>query len=210
VSCIYGIGSREDYEAMVIPLRVGQELTREQLLSRLVDLQYSRNDIAFERGKFRVRGDTVELCPAYTEDALRIEFFGDTIDRVTRFEPLTGKKLEELATVAVYPAAQFVTSMDKIKRAILTIRAELGEREQAVAALLAPIREALDRTTFQRRYLRSVGDVGVAGAVTLDVRTAAVWFWKSSTGIHSAESSDSSCMEVSRVTRTLVVLASTP
>ena len=128
VSCIYGIGSREDYEAMVIPLRVGQELTREQLLSRLVDLQYSRNDIAFERGKFRVRGDTVELCPAYTEDALRIEFFGDTIDRVTRFEPLTGKKLEELAAVAVYPAAQFVTSMDKIKRAILTIRAELGER----------------------------------------------------------------------------------
>lgn len=128
VSCIYGIGSREDYEAMVIPLRVGQELTREQLLTRLVDLQYSRNDIAFERGKFRVRGDTVELCPAYREDALRIEFFGDQIDRLTQFDPLTGRKIEELALVAVYPAAQFVTSMDKIKRAILTIREELGER----------------------------------------------------------------------------------
>ncbi len=78
VSCIYGIGSKEDYEAMVIPLHVDMELTRDQLLSRFIDLQYTRNDIAFERGNFRVRGDTVEVCPAYREDALRIEFFGDT------------------------------------------------------------------------------------------------------------------------------------
>src|SRR5512136_83914 len=90
VSCIYGIGSKEDYEAMVIPLHVGMELSREQLLSRLVDLQYSRNDIAFERGQFRVRGDVVEVSPAGTEDALRIEFFGDEIERLTRFDPLTG------------------------------------------------------------------------------------------------------------------------
>src|SRR5881296_114191 len=89
VSCIYGIGSKEDYEAMVVPLRVGQELTREQLLSRLVDLQYSRNDIDFSRGAFRVRGDTVEVCPAYTEEAVRVEFFGEQIERLTRFEPLT-------------------------------------------------------------------------------------------------------------------------
>src|SRR5258706_2715946 len=75
VSCIYGIGSKEDYEAMVVPLRVGQEITREQLLSRLIDLQYNRNDIEFSRSHFRVRGDVVEICPAYTEDALRIEFF---------------------------------------------------------------------------------------------------------------------------------------
>ena len=92
VSCIYGIGSREDYEEMVLPLRAGRSLTREQLLGRLVDLQYNRNDIAFERGQFRVRGDTVELCPAYSEDALRIEFFGDEVERLTRFDPLDGRR----------------------------------------------------------------------------------------------------------------------
>ncbi len=128
VSCIYGIGSREDYEEMVVHVRTGQDLTREQLLTRLVDLQYSRNDISFERGQFRVRGDTIELCPAYTEDALRIEFFGDQVDRLTRFEPLTGDKLEDLTAVTVYPGKQFVTPQDKIKRAILSIREELGNR----------------------------------------------------------------------------------
>lgn len=128
VSCIYGIGSKEDYEAMVIPLRVGQEITRDQFLGRLVDLQYSRNDIDFSRGHFRVRGDTVELCPAYTEDALRMEFFGDQIDRITRFEPLTGRKFESLNAITVYPAKQFVTPQDKMKRAVLSIREELTER----------------------------------------------------------------------------------
>jgi excinuclease ABC subunit B len=128
VSCIYGIGSKEDYEAMVIPIRVGQEITREQLLSRLVDLQYNRNDITFERGQFRVRGDTVELCPAYTEDALRIEFFGEEIERLTRFAPLTGNKIELLDTATIFPAKQFVTTGDKLKNAILSIREELGER----------------------------------------------------------------------------------
>ena len=128
VSCIYGIGSREDYEAMVIPLRVGQEITRDQLLMRLVDIQYNRNDIDFTRGNFRVRGDTVELCPGYTEDALRFEFFGDQIDRISRFDPLTGHKFEELDALTVYPGKQFVTTADKLKRAILTIGDELGDR----------------------------------------------------------------------------------
>jgi excinuclease ABC subunit B len=128
VSCIYGIGSKEDYEAMVIPLRTGQDITRDQFLSRLVDLQYTRNDIDFSRSHFRVRGDTVEVCLAYTEDALRIEFFGDQIDRITRFEPLTGHPIESLTAVTVYPGKQFVTTMDKMKRASLTIREELTER----------------------------------------------------------------------------------
>jgi excinuclease ABC subunit B len=128
VSCIYGVGSKEDYEAMVIPLRVGQELTREQFLSRLVDLQYNRNDIEFARGVFRVRGDTIELRPAYTEDAVRIEFFGDQIDRLTRFEPLTGKAEETLDAVTIYPGKQFVTPLDKIKRAQISIREEMCER----------------------------------------------------------------------------------
>src|SRR5579883_1489186 len=128
VSCIYGIGSKEDYEAMVIPVRVGMELTRDHFLRRLVDLQYNRNDIEFTRGQFRVRGDTVELCPAGREDALRVEFFGDQIERITRFEPLTGEKYEELKAVMIYPAKQFVTPAEKLRPALLAIRQELGER----------------------------------------------------------------------------------
>ena len=128
VSCIYGIGSKEDYEAMVIPLRVESEMNRDLLLSRLVDLQYTRNDIEFTRGQFRVRGDTVELCPAYSEDALRVEFFGDSIDRITRFAPLTGEKLESLSAVTIYPGKQFVTTNDKLRDAVLTIREEMTER----------------------------------------------------------------------------------
>jgi excinuclease ABC subunit B len=99
VSCIYGIGSKEDYEAMVIPIRAGMQMTRDHFLHRLIDLQYSRNDIEFTRGQFRVRGDTVELCPAGREDALRVEFFGDDIERITRFDPLTGDKLDVLEAV---------------------------------------------------------------------------------------------------------------
>jgi excinuclease ABC subunit B len=128
VSCIYGIVSMEDYKAMVIHLAVGQELTREQFLIRLVDLQYNRNDIEFTRGNFRVRGDTIEVCPAYREDALRVEFFGEQIDRLTRFDPLTGDKIEQLESVAIFPGKQFVTPADKMKRAILSIREELGPR----------------------------------------------------------------------------------
>jgi excinuclease ABC subunit B len=128
VSCIYGIGSKEDYEAMVIPIKVGMEISRDQFLSRLVDIQYRRNDIAFERGEFRVRGDTVELRPGYTEDGLRIEFFGDQIDRITRFDPLLGDPLEQFDAITVYPGKQFVTPANKLKSAILTIREELGDR----------------------------------------------------------------------------------
>ena len=128
VSCIYGTGSKEDYEQMVIPLHVGMSLSREQFLSRLVDLQYTRNDITFERGQFRVRGDTIELCPAGREDALRVEFFGDEIERITQFEPLTGEKIASPANTMIFPAKQFVTTGDKMKRAILSIREELGIR----------------------------------------------------------------------------------
>jgi len=128
VSCIYGIGSKEDYTAMVIPVRTGMELSREQFLTRLVELLYDRNDIEFTRGQFRVRGDTVELRPAGREDGLRVEFFGEEIERLTRFEPLTGNKIEPLDAVTIFPAKQFVTTGDKMKRAILAIREELGER----------------------------------------------------------------------------------
>jgi excinuclease ABC subunit B len=128
VSCIYGIGSKEDYEAMVIPIRTGMEMPREHFLRRLVDLQYTRNDIEFTRGQFRVRGDTVELCPAGREDGLRVEFFGDQIDRLTYFEPLSGHKIESLEAVTIYPGKQFVTPAEKLRPALLAIREELGER----------------------------------------------------------------------------------
>ncbi len=128
VSCIYGIGSKEDYEAMVIPVRVGYEMTRDDFLRRLVELQYARNDIEFQRGQFRVRGDTVELCPAGREDALRVEFFGDEVERITRFEPLTGEKMESLQTAWIFPAKQFVMPTEKLRPALLAIREELGER----------------------------------------------------------------------------------
>lgn len=128
VSCIYGIGSREDYEEMVIPLKLGDSLARETLLNGLVRLQYNRNDVSLQRGFFRARGDVVELIPAQSEDGLRIEFFGEDVERITRFDPLTGHTLESLPAVAIHPAAQFVTPEDKIKRAILSIREELTER----------------------------------------------------------------------------------
>src|SRR5689334_7336545 len=128
VSCIYGIGSREDYEAMVIAVRVGQEMSRDDFLARLVSLQYTRNDIEFMRGQFRVRGDTIELCPAGREDALRVEFFGDEIERITRFEPLTGEKIEGLNSTMVFPAKQFVAPAEKLRPALLAIREEWGER----------------------------------------------------------------------------------
>jgi excinuclease ABC subunit B len=128
VSCIYGIGSKEDYAAMIIPIRVGMEITRDQLLHKLIELQYERNDIAFNRSQFRVRGDTVELWTASTEDALRIEFFGDQIDRLTRFDTLTGDTLSTLEHTIIYPSKQFTTPVEKMKRATLSIRAELTDR----------------------------------------------------------------------------------
>ena len=130
VSCIYGIGNREDYEALMVPLVQGMEIGRELLLTKLVDIQYTRNDIAFERGQFRVRGDTVDIRPAQTEDAIRVEFFGDEIDRIQRFDPLTGNTTETPGSVTIFPGKQFVTQSDKIKAAMKTIRTELREQIQ--------------------------------------------------------------------------------
>jgi excinuclease ABC subunit B len=159
VSCIYGIGSKEDYEALVIPLRVGQPLSREQFLSRLVDLQYDRNDIAFERGNFRVRGDTVEVRPAGREDGLRLEFFGDEIEKLTRFEPLTGHKIEALQANMIFPAKQFVTTGDKMKRAILAIREELGTRiaEFERDGKLIEAQRIKQRTEFDLEMMEEMG-----------------------------------------------------
>ena len=128
VSCIYGVGEKSDFEDMVIRLGVGEEFGRQRLLARLVEIQYERNDIQYERGHFRVRGDTVEIRPAETEEGIRVEFFGDEIDRITRFDPLTGNTLESLPGVIVFPGKQFITPMENIKRASTTIRDELDRR----------------------------------------------------------------------------------
>ena len=128
VSCFYGVGEKRDFEDMVIRLSEGDELSRECFLSRLVEIQYERNDIQFERGQFRVRGDTVEVRPAELEEGIRVEFFGDEIDRITRFDPLTGNKLESLPGVIIFPGKQFVTPIENIKRASKTIRKELELR----------------------------------------------------------------------------------
>ena len=129
VSCIYGLGEPEDFARMMISLRVGQTMDRDELLRRLVEDRYERNDIAFERNMFRVRGDTVELYPAYYKDrAVRVEFFGDEIDRITEFHPVTGAAIKSLQHIAVYPASHYVTPRDKMDAAIRQIRIELDAR----------------------------------------------------------------------------------
>nr|WP_325195207.1 excinuclease ABC subunit UvrB [uncultured Oscillibacter sp.] len=129
VSCIYGLGEPDDFAKMVISLRVGAEWDRDELLRRLVENRYERNDIAFERNMFRVRGDTVEIYPAYYKDrAIRVEFFGDEIDRISEFHPLTGAVNRVLNHIAIYPASHYVTTKDKMDRAIAEIRKEMEEQ----------------------------------------------------------------------------------
>ncbi|MFZ1037949.1 MAG: excinuclease ABC subunit UvrB [Smithella sp.] len=127
VSCIYGLGSPEAYLEMMVQLEVGKEIPREDILKRLVEIQYERNDIDFHRGTFRVRGDIVEIFPPYEDElALRVEFFGDTIEAINIIDPLRGKKLESLSKTAVYPGRHYVTTRDNLKRATADIRAELA------------------------------------------------------------------------------------
>ncbi|HAI21786.1 MAG TPA: excinuclease ABC subunit B [Clostridiales bacterium UBA8153] len=129
VSCIYGLGSPEDYRELMLSLRPGMGRTRDQLLRKLVDIQYERNDANFSRGKFRARGDVIEIFPAASnERAVRVEMFGDRIERLVEFEPLTGERLGERAHVAVYPARHYVTTDVKLARALSSIQAELEER----------------------------------------------------------------------------------
>ena len=129
VSCIYGLGEPDDFASLVISLRVGAEFNRDELLRRLVDNRYERNDVAFDRNRFRVRGDTVEIYPAYYRDhAVRVEFFGDEIERISDFHPLTGTVNQRLQHIAIYPASHFVTTKPKLDRALVQMREELEEQ----------------------------------------------------------------------------------
>ena len=129
VSCIYGLGSPEDYEGMMVPLHTGQQISRETLLTKLVDMLYERNDYQLMRGKFRARGDVIEVVPAYLEnEAIRIEFFGDEIDRISAVDVLTGTVTLKMPSYTIFPAKQFVTPGDKLRKAIVKIREEMEER----------------------------------------------------------------------------------
>src|SRR5437667_3745111 len=129
VSCIYGVTSPEDYLQMLLTVKRGQHISREAVLGRLIDMLYERNDVNFARGRFRVRGDVVEVYPASAdEEGIRIEFFGDEIEAITRFDPLTGHAHESLSVITFFPAKQFVTPADKLNRALRTIREELEAR----------------------------------------------------------------------------------
>ena len=129
VSCIYGLGEPDDFAQMVVSLRVGAQWDRDELLRRLVEIRYERNDVAFQRNMFRVRGDTVELYPAYYKDhAIRVEFFGDEIDRISDFNPVTGTVNRHLNHIAIYPASHYVTTKEKMDKAIGQIREELEQQ----------------------------------------------------------------------------------
>ncbi|PYL55881.1 MAG: excinuclease ABC subunit B [Verrucomicrobia bacterium] len=160
VSCIYGVTSPEDYERMLLTVKRGQHTSREAVLGRLVDMLYERNDISFSRGKFRVRGDVVEVYPATAdEEAVRLEFFGDELDAITRFDPLTGHARESLSVMTFFPAKQFVTPADKLNRALQTIRAELEDRIKVLESqnkLLEAQRLRL-RTEYDLEMLQEMG-----------------------------------------------------
>ncbi len=160
VSCIYGVTSPEDYLRMLLTVKRGQQITREAVLGRLVDMLYERNDMNFARGKFRVRGDVVEVYPATAdEEAIRLEFFGDEIDAITRIDPLTGHAHEGLSVITFFPAKQFVTPADKLNRALSSIRNELDYRivELESQSRLLEAQRLKMRTEYDLEMLQEMG-----------------------------------------------------
>lgn len=159
VSCIYGLGSPEEYQSFVLSLRRGETVRREQITRRLVDMQYERNDMDFSRGRFRVRGDTLEVLPAYEELAVRVEFWGDEIERIVEVDPLTGEVLSQKSSIDIYPAKHFVTSRDKLMAAIEDIKVELDDRMKWFTYHDKPLEaERLwNRTMYDLEMLREAG-----------------------------------------------------
>ncbi|MGB2828552.1 MAG: DEAD/DEAH box helicase family protein, partial [Dehalococcoidales bacterium] len=159
VSCIYSLGEPGEYRSFVVSLKRGESYGRQSLLRKLVDMQYERNDIDFTRGRFRVRGDTLEIQPSYEELALRIEFFGDEIDRIVQIDPLTGELLAELDSLDIYPAKHFVTSHDKLVLALDSIKLELEERlaDLKRQGKLLEAARLEQRTNYDLEMLREAG-----------------------------------------------------
>jgi excinuclease ABC subunit B len=159
VSCIYGLGSPEAYYGMLLPLEVGQRIGRDQILRKLVEIQYERNDTEFGRGTFRVRGDIVEVVPSYEEHALRIGLFGDEVDELAWFDALTGKVVRRLDKIAVYPKSHFVTSRDRTKQAVETIKQELEWYRSLLESegKLLEAQRLHQRTMFDLEMIREIG-----------------------------------------------------
>ena len=159
VSCIYGLGTPQEYVDRMVRLKVGTEIERDELLRRFVQMQYTRNDLAFTRGTFRVRGDTVEIIPVYEELAIRIEFFGDEIDRLYTLHPLTGEIIREEDEMYVFPATHYVAGPERMERAIATIEQELAERlaELERQGKLLEAQRLRMRTTYDVEMMRQVG-----------------------------------------------------
>jgi excinuclease ABC subunit B len=159
VSCIYGLGSPEAYYGMLLPLEVGQRIDRDQILRKLVEIQYERNDTEFGRGTFRVRGDIVEVVPSYEEHALRIGLFGDEVDELAWFDALTGKVLRRIEKVSVFPKSHFVTSRDRTKLAVESIKEELGwfRSQLESEGKLLEAQRLHQRTMFDLEMIREIG-----------------------------------------------------
>nr|MBN2277892.1 excinuclease ABC subunit UvrB [candidate division Zixibacteria bacterium] len=159
VSCIYGLGSPEDYRNLLLFLEVGQKADRDEIIRSLIDIHYNRNDINFARGNFRVKGDTIELIPAYQETALRLEMFGDEIERITEIDPLTGEILNERQKVAIYPAKHFVTTRPQLDRAIKQVEEELAGRlaELRAADKLLEMQRLDSRTHYDLEMMKEIG-----------------------------------------------------
>ncbi len=159
VSAIYGLGDPAEYRRLMVTVSVGEERGRDAILAELVRIQYGRNDVAFEQGTFRVRGDSIEIFPAYMEQAYRIELWGDTVERISRIDPLTGSTIATLQQCAIYPARHFVTQRPTVERAVKAIRAELAGRLQELkgAGKLLEAQRLESRTTFDIEMLLEVG-----------------------------------------------------
>src|SRR6187397_1270984 len=159
VSCIYGLGSPEAYYGMLLPLERGQRIDRDEILRKLVEIQYERNDTEFGRGTFRVRGDIVEVVPSYEEHALRIGLFGDEVDELAWFDPLTGKVLRRIDKVSVFPKSHFVASRDRTRLAVESIKAELAERRGQLESegKLLEAQRLHQRTMFDLEMMREIG-----------------------------------------------------
>lgn len=160
VSCIYSLGDPIDYKNMVISLRPNMEKNRDDLIKKLIELQYERNDVAFERNRFRVRGDTVEIWPVYSDnDCVRIEFFGDEIDQISRIDPLTGKAIKELSHIAIFPASHYVTSREKLQVAIKELERELDAQVEYFNSQgkLVEAQRIAQRTRYDIEMLQEIG-----------------------------------------------------
>ena len=159
VSCIYGLGAPSDYHELLLFLEKGQSIKRSELLSKLISIHYSRNDIDFKRGCFRVRGEIIEVFPAYKETAFRVYFFGDQVERISEIDPLTGNILEEVEKIAIYPAKHFVTTQDKLEMAVASIKVELDERVKELKSQnkLLEAQRLDSRTRYDLDMLREMG-----------------------------------------------------